>query len=132
MPAIQVVLADDDELALAHLQRLLGGFAEVKVLGVARNGQEAVALVDRVLPDVIFVDIEMPGLNGFQVLKALRHKPLAVVVTAHGRYRHMVLESEAIECLQKPVDLDQMRRAMGKIENVIKASGRLHGVSGEE
>jgi YesN/AraC family two-component response regulator len=132
MAEIQVVLADDDELALTHLRRLLGSFARVRVLGVARDGREAVELVDRVRPDVVFVDVEMPGLSGFQVLKAIRHKPIAVVVTAHGRYGRMVLESDAIECLHKPVDLDQVQRAMDKIENLIKASGRLNGARGGE
>lgn len=132
MAEIQVVLADDDELALTHLRRLLGSFARVRVLGVARDGREAVELVDRVRPDVVFVDVEMPGLSGFQVLKAIRHKPIAVVVTAHGRYGRMALESDAIDCLHKPVDLDQVQRAMDKIENLIKASGRLNGTRGGE
>jgi YesN/AraC family two-component response regulator len=132
MTDIQVVLADDDELALTHLQRLLGAFEGVRVSGVAHDGRAAVELVDRVLPHVVFLDVEMPGLTGFQVLKAIRHKPIAVIVTAHGRYRHMVLESDAIDCLQKPIDMDQMQRAMAKIDHVIQASGRLNGARGGE
>jgi two-component system, LytTR family, response regulator len=126
MSEIQVVLADDDELSLKQLQRLLGSFPRVKVIGLARDGREAVELVDRVQPDLIFVDVEMPGLNGFQVLQTIKHKPLAVVITAHSQYRQMAFESEAIDCLVKPVDMEQMQRAMDKIETLVKTMGRLH------
>jgi two-component system, LytTR family, response regulator len=126
MSEIQVVLADDDELSLKQLQRLLGSFPQIKVVGLARDGREAVELVDRVEPDLIFVDVEMPGLNGFQVLRTIKHKPIAVVVTAHSRYKQMAFESDAIECLVKPVDMEQMQRAMGKIETLVKAMGRLN------
>lgn len=132
MPEIKVVVADDDELALSHLQRLLGSFPQVEVVGLARNGREAVSLIDRIQPDLIFVDAEMPGLNGFQVLKAITHKPIAVVITAHASYRQMVFETDAIECLLKPVGLAEMQRTMSKIEALAEATGRInrsrHGV----
>lgn len=131
MEQIRVVLADDEDLAIRHLQRLLGSYPGVDVVGVASDGEQAVALVDRLQPDLIFVDVEMPGLSGFQVLKAIRHKPMAVVITAHSRYRQMALESEAIECLVKPVDAEQMQRAMGKIEGLVEAAGRLHRRNGD-
>lgn len=131
MEPIRVVLADDEELAVRHLQRLLGPYPAVDVVGVASDGLLAVEMVDRLQPDLIFVDVEMPGLTGFQVLKAIRHKPMAVVITAHGRYRQMALESEAIECLVKPVDAEQMQRAMGKIEGLVEAAGRLHRRNGD-
>jgi two-component system, LytTR family, response regulator len=127
MSEIQVVLADDDELSLKQLQRLLGSFPQVKVVGLAHDGREAVELVDRVQPDLIFVDVEMPGLTGFQVLQAIKHKPIAVVITAHSHYRQMAFESDAIDCLVKPVDMEQMQRAMDKIEGLVKAMGRLNG-----
>jgi two-component system LytT family response regulator len=130
MDPIRVVLADDEELAIRQLQRLLGSYP-VEVVGVASDGQQAVELVDRLQPDLIFVDVEMPVLNGFQVLKAIRHKPMAVVITAHSRYRQMALESEAVECLVKPVDAEQMQRAMGRIEGLVEAAARLHRRNGE-
>ena len=126
MAEIQVVLADDDELALSHLQRLLGSFAQVKVVGVAHDGREAVTLIDGIRPDLIFVDVEMPGLNGFQVLKAIQHKPIAVVITAHASYRQMAFETDAIDCLLKPVDMEQMERTMSKIEVLVEATGRIN------
>lgn len=126
MEHLRVVLADDEELAVRQLQRLLGSYPAVEVVGVAGDGEQAVELVDRLLPDLVFVDIEMPGLNGFQVLKAIRHKPMAVVITAHAGYRQMAFESEAIECLVKPLDAEQVQRAMGKIEGLVEAASRLH------
>jgi two-component system LytT family response regulator len=131
MDPIRVVLADDEELAIRQLQRLLGSYPVVEVVGVASDGQQAVELVDRLQPDLIFVDVEMPVLNGFQVLKAIRHRPMAVVITAHSRYRQMALESEAVECLVKPVDAEQLQRAMGRIEGLVEAAARLHRRNGE-
>lgn len=126
MQTLRVVIADDEELSVRHLQRLLGTYASVEVVGVAADGLQAVELVDRLRPDLVFVDIEMSGLNGFQVLKTIRHKPMAIVITAHAGYRQMAFESEAVDCLVKPVDAEQVRRAMGKIDVLVEAAARLH------
>jgi two-component system, LytTR family, response regulator len=122
---IRTVLADDDEPALRLLERQLQAFPDVKVVGQARDGAEAVEQVERLRPDLLFLDIEMPKLTGLQVLQRLEHRPLVVVITAHERYWKMLLETEAICCLNKPVDGSQLAAAMERVRNVIRIGGRI-------
>ena len=122
---MRTVLADDDEPALKLLQRLLLGFDEVRVVGVAHDGQETVEQVELLRPDLLFLDIEMPKLTGFEVMQRLRHKPLVVVITAYDRYWPMLLDSEALCFMGKPVDSEQIARVLDRIRNVIEATGRI-------
>jgi len=122
---IRAVLADDDVPALSLLQRLLVGFEEVSVVGLAHDGQETLEQVERLQPDLLFLDIEMPRLTGFEVMHRLRHKPLVVVITAHDRYWPMLLESEALCFMGKPVDTEQIGRVLDRIRNVVRAAGRI-------
>jgi two-component system LytT family response regulator len=122
---IRAVLADDDEPALRLLQRQLVGFDEVSVVGVAHDGQETLEQVELLQPDLLFLDIEMPKLTGFEVMHRLRHKPLVVVITAHDRYWPMLLESEALCFMGKPVDTEQIARVLDRIRNVVRAAGRI-------
>jgi two-component system LytT family response regulator len=125
---IRAVLADDDEPALRLLERHLRAFDDVRVVASAHDGMEAVDQVEQLVPDLLFLDIEMPRLTGLQVLQRLQHlpqRPLVVVVTAHERYWNMLLETEALWCLNKPVDADQLARALERIRNVIRVAGRI-------
>lgn len=122
---IRTVLADDDEPALRLLQRHLSGFREVHVVGLAHDGQETVEQVERLQPDLLFLDIEMPKMTGLEVMHRLRHKPLVVVITAHDRYWPMLLESDALCFMGKPVDVQQVSRVLDRIRNVVEAAGRI-------
>jgi two-component system LytT family response regulator len=123
---IRAVLADDEEPALRQLQRQLQSFEEVNVVGVAHDGLETLEQVERLQPDLLFLDIEMPKLTGFEVMQRLRHKPLVVVITAYDRYWQMLLETEALYLMAKPVDATQLARALERIRNVVRAAGRIH------
>lgn len=123
---IRAVLADDEEPALRQLQRQLLNFEEVSVVGVAHDGLETLEQVERLQPDLLFLDIEMPKLTGFEVMQRLRHKPLVVVITAYDRYWQMLLETEALYLMAKPVDATQLARALERIRNVVRAAGRIH------
>lgn len=122
---IRTVLADDDEPALRLLERHLQAFEEVRVLALAHDGVEALDQVERLQPDLLFLDIEMPRLTGLQVLQRLTYRPLVVVITAHDRYWNMLLETEALYCLNKPVDATQLARVLERIRNVIRVAGRI-------
>jgi two-component system, LytTR family, response regulator len=124
---MRTVIADDDALSSTHLGHLLETFAEVDLVGVAVDGQQAVELVDRLLPDLLFLDIEMPKLNGFQVLKDIKHQPLVIIVTGHGEYRHLSLETDAIYCLSKPFDVAEVCKAMDKIDRIARVMARIGG-----
>lgn len=122
---IRTVLADDDEPALRLLERHLQAFEEVRVLALAHDGMETVDQVERLQPDLLFLDIEMPKLTGLEVLGRLQHRPLVVVITAHDRYWNMLLETDALYCLNKPVDPVQLTRVIERIRNVIRVAGRI-------
>jgi len=122
---MRAVLADDDEPALQQLQRQLQAFEEVSVVGLARDGAEAVEQVELLRPDLLFLDIEMPKLTGFEVMQRLRHKPLVVMITAHDRYWQMLAETDALSCMAKPVDAAQISRALERIRNVVRVAGRI-------
>jgi two-component system LytT family response regulator len=127
---MRTVIADDDALSTTHLRHLLEAFPEVELVGVAADGAQAVELVDRLLPDLLFVDIEMPKLNGFQVLKDIEHQPLVIIVTGHGEYRHLSLETDAIYCLSKPFDATELSKAMDKIDRIARIMARIGGQRG--
>jgi len=122
---MRTVIADDDARSSTHLAHLLEAFTQVELVGVAVDGEQAVELVDRLLPDLLFIDIDMPKLDGFQVLKDIAHQPLVVIVTGHSEYRHLSLETDAIYCLTKPVDAAQVRKAMDKIDRIARIVARI-------
>jgi two-component system LytT family response regulator len=122
---MRTVLADDDEPALRALARHLEAAADVQIVAWAHDGQETVDHVERLQPDLLFLDIEMPKLTGLQVLQRLQHRPLVVVVTAYERYWKMLLETDAVCCLNKPIDPEQLAQALGRIRNLIQIAGRV-------
>jgi CheY-like chemotaxis protein len=130
-PVMRVVIADDDALSNTHLARLLEAFAHVEVVGVAADGREAVDIVDRLDPDLLFVDVEMPKLNGFQVLESIKLQPLVIIVTAHTEYRHLTLDTDALYCLRKPFDAAELHKAMDKIDRLARVMARIGARLGE-
>lgn len=115
---IRTLLIEDEEPSARYLQRLLRESGEVEVIGIARGGNEAVKEIDRLQPDLIFLDVEMPDLTGFGVLQQIQHKPIVVFLTAHGEYRAMAYETDAVAFLTKPVDADQIRNVIEKIRRM--------------
>ena len=107
-------MVEDEPLSAKYLQRLLGATAEIELVGIARDGQEAVDAIDRLRPELVFLD-KLPKLSGFEVLQQVHHKPLVVFLTAHGEYRAMAYEADAVAFLCKPVDGDQIRGVIEKI-----------------
>ena len=103
---------DDEQLARAELCYLLESFTEIEVVGQAANGLEAVELVEKLRPDLLFLDIQMPGLDGFQVVRQLLDSgpvPELVFVTAYDQYAIRAFEVSAVDYLLKPVDKSRLR-----------------------
>lgn len=116
---IRTVVADDEELAREELCFLLESFDEIEVVGQAENGLEAVALVEELSPDLLLLDIQMPGLDGFQVVQrfvsaSASHIPQFVFVTAYDRYAIKAFEVNAIDYLLKPVDRSRLKEAISR------------------
>lgn len=112
MKALRSLLIDDEPNARARLRRLLDNDERVEIIGEAKDGVEAVAEIERLQPDLIFLDIQMPGLDGFQMLRALPAafaKPLVVVVTGFHELALAAFDADAIAYLLKPIEAEHLR-----------------------
>jgi len=108
------LIVDDEANARARLARMLQRHAEIAVIGEARDGLEAVEMIERLQPDLLFLDIEMPGLNGFQVLGSVTEVPLPLVIFVTGYDEHALaaFEANALAYLLKPVEPDRLALAV--------------------
>lgn len=112
---MRVILADDEPLALAKMQASLACIPDVEVVGCARNGVEALALIRSLKPDVAILDIEMPGRTGLALIEQLRAGeaiPEVIFSTAFTHYAVKAFEVNAVDYLTKPVPFDRLREAI--------------------
>src|ERR687891_2238413 len=119
---LRAVLVDDEQLARDELGYLLGQVGGVEVIGQADNGIEALTTIDRLQPDVVFLDVQMPGLTGFEVARHMvdtRSPSHIIFVTAFDQHAIEAFEVNAVDYLLKPVDparlevaVDRVRRRM--------------------
>lgn len=110
---IRVLIVDDEPIAREGVRVQLLKYADVIVSGEAANGLEAVAAIRELVPDIVFLDVQMPGMSGFEVLEALgtRNLPAIVLVTAYDKYALQAFEINAIDYLLKPFDAERFARA---------------------
>jgi len=114
---LRVALIDDEPLARQRLRHLLKAHPGVTVIGEADGRDSALELLLRERTDAIFLDIEMPGASGFELLRDLERPPKAVIVTAHARHAIHAFEIEAIDCILKPVQPARFAQAVRRIES---------------
>src|SRR3954468_16609050 len=112
--SLRVVIADDEPIGRQRLMRLLQAEPETEVVAACADGEEAVEAIREHAPDVVLLDIQMPRLDGFEVVAALgeAHQPAVIFVTAHDQYAVRAFEVHAFDYLLKPVDRDRLREAM--------------------
>lgn len=112
----RTIIADDEQLARERLKKLFLPFSEtIEIIGEAKNGIECKALIDSLKPDLIFLDIQMPGLNGFEVLQQIEHAPLVIFCTAHDEFALKAFETHSVDYLVKPVKAERMEQAIEKL-----------------
>jgi DNA-binding LytR/AlgR family response regulator len=111
---LSAVLVDDEPLALRRLEFDLAKIDDIEVVGAADTSDAGLALIRARHPDIVFIDIKMPGLSGLDVIEALDLDPMPVVifVTAYNRYAANAFELAAVDYLLKPVQLDRLRQAV--------------------
>jgi two-component system LytT family response regulator len=116
MKPLRSLIVDDERLARQKLRRLLEAEPAVEVVGECGNGLEAVAAIVRLHPDVVLLDIEMPGLNGFEVLRrvGIENTPHVIFVTAHDEFAIKAFELEALDYLLKPFDASRLHQAIAR------------------
>lgn len=113
---ISVLVVDDEPLARKGVSVWLRSEADVTVVGEAGSGVEAVRAIETLKPDLVFLDIRMPGLDGFQVLERVApvHLPLIVFTTAHDSYAMKAFDAHALDYLLKPLTESRFREALGR------------------
>ena len=125
MNTLKILVVDDEQLARDELCYQLGRIDDVEVVGQAGNGLEALTAVDRVGPDLIFLDIQMPGLGGFEVARRLLTRdgeaPALVFVTAFDQYAIEAFEVNAVDYLLKPVEPGRLEQALERARRRIDA-----------
>lgn len=109
---MRVLIADDEDLARASVRRTLESLGDVEVVGEARNGVEALEVISQATPDVVLLDIEMPGLDGFEVARQMPPGPSIVFVTAFDEYAVRAFEANAIDYVMKPVQPERLALAL--------------------
>jgi len=117
---IDCLIVDDEQPARQHLGRLLHAHSDLCVRGEAVNGLEALQRIADNAPAVVFLDIEMPGLNGFEVVQQLSCPPVIVFVTAYDQYAVKAFEANAIDYLLKPVSPARVAQAVGKVRATLQ------------
>ena len=119
---IKTLIIDDEELARDRLRSLLSREPRIEILGEAGDGQSAVTAIEKLKPDLVFLDVQMPELNGFEVLQAIdeRKRPNVVFVTAHDKFALQAFDVHAVDYLLKPFDRERfqlaLNRAIAKID----------------
>jgi two-component system LytT family response regulator len=115
---MKALIIDDERLARAELRRLLEKHPEVEIVGEARDADDALSQIGRLEPELLFLDIQMPGANGFELLERLDRVPLVIFTTAYDDYALKAFEVSALDYLLKPVAPERLAAALAKIGGV--------------
>src|SRR5271154_2783632 len=125
---ISAIVVDDESLASEELAYLLKEFADVEIVATAANGLEAVKLIEDLEPDLVFLDVQMPGLDGMGVLRKLREKeiplPYFVMATAYDQYAVEAFKWEALDYLLKPVEKERLSQALDRARKCVAEKQR--------
>jgi DNA-binding LytR/AlgR family response regulator len=123
MTQIRAIIADDEEQLRKHLRSQLAEvWPDLIVCGEARNGQEALELIEQYRPEIAFLDIRMPGMSGIEVAKKIAGSCWAVFVTAYDQYAVEAFEHEALDYLLKPVTSERLEKTVRRLQDQITAS----------
>jgi two-component system LytT family response regulator len=118
---IKSVIVDDEPLACRRIRRLLQTDPEIQVVATCTNGPEAVKAIEQHRPELLFLDIQMPGMNGFGVIEAIEHiQPQIIFVTAYDRYAIQAFDVHALDYLLKPFDRVRFDAAVARAKTVIQ------------
>lgn len=112
---MKALIVDDERLARKELMKLLEEHPSIEVVGEAANADEAIALVNELNPDLLFLDIQMPGKTGFQLLEELDSVPMVVFTTAYDEFALKAFEVSALDYLLKPIQAERLSETVSKI-----------------
>lgn len=121
MSKLRVLIVDDEPLAREHIQDRLGHEENVEIVGTADNGDDAVDAIVRLRPDVVFLDVQMPGRTGVEVVEALDEVPAVIFTTAFDRYALKAFDLAAVDYLVKPFDDERFSEAFRRARKAVEA-----------
>jgi two-component system LytT family response regulator len=121
---VRTLVAEDEAVARDTLCQLLAEVDWIECVGVAADGREAARLIDALEPELLFLDVQLPELNGLGVLKEAHHQPAVVFTTAHDRYAVAAFEVQAIDYLLKPFGRRRLAQALERVRARLSTAGR--------
>ena len=123
MKTIRALVVDDEPLARERVASLLAAKPEVELVGQCRDGREAIAAIVEQRPDLVFLDIQMPGADGFEVIRTVgpEEMPIVIFVTAYDQHALRAFEVRALDYLLKPFDQDRFREALARARAQVRA-----------
>jgi two-component system LytT family response regulator len=121
---LKTIIVDDEELARESLKDVLLKFPDIEIIAESSNGFEAIKDIQKLRPDLVFLDIDMPKLDGFDVIEVLEDPPFIVFVTAFNEYAIKAFETEAVDYLLKPVSAERLDKTIEKIKLKVRDNAR--------
>lgn len=128
---MKAIIIDDERLARTELRKLLQEFPEIEIVDEASNAEEGIQKIESFNPDLVFLDIQMPGKTGFDMLTELDHAPHVIFTTAYDEYALKAFEVNALDYLLKPVEPRRLADAVEKLKKANPAPGNGTTFSGE-
>src|SRR5881275_3440711 len=121
---MKAIIIDDERLARTELRKLLQKFPEIEIVDEASNAEEGIQKIENHNPDLVFLDIQMPGKTGFDLLSELDHSPQVIFTTAYDEYALKAFEVNALDYLLKPVEPRRLADAVEKLKRSQNNSGQ--------
>jgi len=119
------LIADDEQPARDRLKKLLAEHTDkIELIGEAQNGIECREMIDRLKPDLVFLDIQMPGLNGFEVLQQTSHSPVVIFCTAYDEFALKAFETNSIDYIVKPIKAERIQKSIEKLDTLKRNSDK--------
>jgi len=122
---IRTLLADDEDVAIRRLRELLDHYPEIEIVGTRKDGPSTVAFINEQRPELVFLDIQMPGFDGFEVLTRLDHMPMIVFLTAYEEYAVKAFETNSLDYLLKPVEAQRLELTIQRVLRNRSAGGSI-------
>lgn len=118
--SIRTIIVDDEPLARKRVAKLLEDNDEFKVIAECKNGTEAINTIRKKKPDLVFLDIQMPGIDGFGVIEESKYKPLVIFITAYENHALKAFDVKAIDYLLKPFDDERFEESLQRVKDRLK------------
>lgn len=115
MQKLKAIIVEDEAPSRERLKSLLSDIPDIELIGEAVDGPEGVQLIDKMTPDIAFLDIQLPVFTSFELLKRIKHQPLIIFITAYDAYAVKAFEANAIDYLLKPTTPERLRKAIDRV-----------------